>query len=59
MLMIARKFPSTQIQLSLSIPASLTSASGPSLDPFASKTLLIMEKQLGVWLGEVLAGEQS
>jgi len=51
----ARKFPSSQIHLSLSLPASLTSSSGPSLDPYASKILLVMEKKLGSWLQEVLA----
>ena len=53
----ARKFPSSQIHLSLSLPASLTSSSGPSLDPYASKILLVMEKKLGSWLQEVLAEE--
>ena len=55
----ARRFPSNQVHLSLSLPPTLTAPSGPSLDPFASKTLLVMEKELGKWLGEVLATEQT
>ncbi|WVR07208.1 hypothetical protein IAU60_004249 [Kwoniella sp. DSM 27419] len=55
---LARKFPSNQIHLSLSLPSSLTSSSGPSFDPYASKVLLIMEKKLGSWLGEVLEAEK-
>ncbi|WVQ99249.1 hypothetical protein IAU59_006381 [Kwoniella sp. CBS 9459] len=51
---LARKFPSNQIHLSLSLPSTLTSQSGPNLDPYASKMLLIMEKKLGTWLDEVL-----
>ncbi|WWD17466.1 hypothetical protein CI109_101907 [Kwoniella shandongensis] len=56
---LARKFPSNQIHLSLSLPPSLTSQSGPSLDPYASKVLLVMEKKLGNWLSEVLAEEKG
>ncbi|KAK8864237.1 hypothetical protein IAR55_001483 [Kwoniella newhampshirensis] len=56
---LARKFPSNQIHLSLSLPPSLTSQSGPSLDPYASKVLLAMEKKLGNWLSEVLKEERG
>ncbi|WVQ82421.1 hypothetical protein IAT38_004549 [Cryptococcus sp. DSM 104549] len=52
---LARRFNGNQIHLSLSLPASLTNQSGPSMDPYASKALLAMEKKLGTWLGEVLA----
>ncbi|WWC89521.1 uncharacterized protein L201_004445 [Kwoniella dendrophila CBS 6074] len=55
---LARKFPNNQIQLSLSLPSSLTSQSGPNLDPYASKLLLIMEKKLGTWLSEVIESEK-
>lgn len=54
---IARKFPSNQIHLSLSLPPTLTAPSASSLDPFASKTLLMMEKELGKWIGEILQTE--
>ncbi|KAK1924414.1 hypothetical protein DB88DRAFT_490327 [Papiliotrema laurentii] len=56
---LARRFPTSQIHLSLSLPPSLTSASGPSLDPFASKVMLVMEKRLGAWLEEVLQRDIS
>ncbi|WWC61682.1 uncharacterized protein I303_104267 [Kwoniella dejecticola CBS 10117] len=56
---LARKFPNNQIHLSLSLPASLTSQSGPNLDPYASKLLLIMEKKLGSWLSEVIEAEKD
>ncbi|WWC70394.1 uncharacterized protein I206_104344 [Kwoniella pini CBS 10737] len=56
---LARKFPSNQIHLSLSLPSSLTSQSGPNLDPYASKLLLIMEKKLVTWLSEVIEAEQT
>lgn len=49
----ARKFPSNQIHLSLSLPPTLTAPSGPSLDPSAGRTLLVMEKELGKWLEQV------
>ncbi len=52
----AKRVPPNQIHLSLSLPASLTATSGPNLDPYASKALLVMEKKLVAWLGEV-AGE--
>jgi hypothetical protein len=42
------------VHLSLSLPPSLTASSGPSADPYASRTLLVMEKELGKWLAEVL-----
>ncbi|WVF71638.1 hypothetical protein IAT40_006446 [Kwoniella sp. CBS 6097] len=54
---LARKFPSNQIHLSLSLPSSLTTQSGPNLDPYASKMLLVMEKKLGAWLDEILKGK--
>jgi hypothetical protein len=57
--LVARKFPSNQIHLSLSLPASLTAQSGPSIDPFSSKVLLVMEKKLGGWLSEVLEKEKT
>ncbi|KAI9639594.1 uncharacterized protein MKK02DRAFT_39915 [Dioszegia hungarica] len=50
---LARKFPSNQIHLSLSLPPTLTAPSGPSLDPSAGRTLLVMEKELGKWLEQV------
>ncbi len=54
----ARRFPPNQIHLSLSLPPTLTSQSGPSLDPYASKVLLLLEKRLGAWLEELLAQEK-
>ncbi|OCF43157.1 hypothetical protein I317_03001 [Kwoniella heveanensis CBS 569] len=56
---LARKFPSNQIHLSLSLPSSLTSQSGPNLDPYASKMLLVMEKKLGTWLDDILKGQAA
>ncbi|ODO08904.1 hypothetical protein L198_00643 [Cryptococcus wingfieldii CBS 7118] len=56
---LAKKFPAHQVHLSLSLPPSLTQQSGSSIDPYASKILLVMEKKLGVWVGEVLAGEKG
>lgn len=29
------------------------------MDPYASKVLLIMEKKLGAWVEEVLAGQEQ
>lgn len=55
----ARKFPSNQVHLSLSLPSTLTAPSGPSLDPFASRTLLMMEKELSKWIGELLEAEKN
>ena len=54
---VARKFPPNQIHLSLSIPPSLNLSSGPSLDPMASRFLLMMEKKLVDWLQDILANE--
>ncbi|BEJ11976.1 hypothetical protein CspHIS471_0204360 [Cutaneotrichosporon sp. HIS471] len=51
---LAKRFPPNQIHLSLSLPGSLTATSGPNLDPYASKALLVMEKQLVEWLTEVV-----
>ncbi|WRT66182.1 uncharacterized protein IL334_003135 [Kwoniella shivajii] len=56
---LARKFPNNQIHLSVSLDPSLTSQSGPNIDPYASKLLLIMEKKLTVWLSEVLEAEKK
>ncbi|WWD02785.1 hypothetical protein V865_000827 [Kwoniella europaea PYCC6329] len=56
---LARKFPNNQIHLSLSLPSTMTSQSGPNLDPYASKLLLVMEKKLGSWLSEVLEAEKT
>jgi hypothetical protein len=43
----------------LSLPPSLSVQSGPTFDPYASKILLVMEKKLVIWLGEVLAAEKT
>ncbi|WVW83701.1 hypothetical protein I302_105722 [Kwoniella bestiolae CBS 10118] len=56
---LAHKFPNNQIHLSLSLPSSMTSQSGPNLDPYASKLILVMEKKLGNWLGQVLEAEKN
>ncbi|KAK4687857.1 proteasome assembly chaperone 4, partial [Tremellales sp. Uapishka_1] len=56
---LAKRFPANQILLQLSLPASLTAQSGPSLNPYASKALLVMEKRLGVWLEELLVQEKG
>ncbi|ORY32542.1 hypothetical protein BCR39DRAFT_376013 [Naematelia encephala] len=56
---LARRFPPNQIHLSLSLPTSLTAQSGPSLDPFANKVLLVMEKKLVAWIEEVLNEEKK
>jgi len=53
----AKRFPPNQIQLSLSLPSSLTAPAGPGLDPYASKALLAMEKKLGTWIADILAGK--
>lgn len=37
----------------------MTAPAGPNLDPYASKALLAMEKKLGAWITEVLAGEAA
>ncbi|CAD6572453.1 MAG: hypothetical protein TREMPRED_000548 [Tremellales sp. Tagirdzhanova-0007] len=55
----ARRFPPNQIHLSLSFPTTLTSPSGPSLDPFASRVLLLLEKKLGLWLETLLEKERK
>ncbi|KAL1405427.1 hypothetical protein Q8F55_009058 [Vanrija albida] len=52
---LSKRFPPNQIHLSLSLPSNLTAPAGPGLDPYASKALLVMEKKLVAWLGDVLA----
>ena len=54
---IAKRFPGNQVHLSLSLSSKLLPSQGSAHDPFASKVLLIMEKKLSAWLGEVLASE--
>ncbi|KAL0250678.1 hypothetical protein I308_102861 [Cryptococcus tetragattii IND107] len=56
---LAKKFPSNQIHLSLSLPSSLTNQTGQSIDPYASKMVLVMEKKLGKWIEEVLSQEKA
>ncbi|CAK9786443.1 hypothetical protein CC85DRAFT_287080 [Cutaneotrichosporon oleaginosum] len=56
---LAKRFPSNQIHLSLSLPASLTATSGPNVDPYASKALLVMEKRLVAWITEVIGAPAS
>ncbi|ORX36825.1 hypothetical protein BD324DRAFT_651306 [Kockovaella imperatae] len=52
--LLARKYPPHQIHLSLSLPPGLTASSGTSVDPMASRILLLMEKKLCLWLDGVL-----
>lgn len=56
---IAKKFPLNQIHLSLSLPPSLTNQTGQSIDPYASKMMLVMEKKLGKWIEEILSQERT
>ncbi|AFR92254.1 hypothetical protein C343_00117 [Cryptococcus neoformans C23] len=56
---LAKKFPLNQIHLSLSLPPSLTNQTGQSIDPYASKMMLVMEKKLGKWIEEILSQERT
>ncbi|OWZ81147.1 hypothetical protein C365_00114 [Cryptococcus neoformans Bt85] len=56
---LAKKFPLNQIHLSLSLPPSLTNQTGQTIDPYASKMMLVMEKKLGKWIEEILSQERT
>lgn len=43
----------------MSLPASLTTTSKQTMDPYASKAVLVMEKKLGAWIDDILDKEKQ
>ncbi|EKD05673.1 hypothetical protein A1Q2_00025 [Trichosporon asahii var. asahii CBS 8904] len=53
------RFNPNQVHLSMSLPASLTTTSKQTMDPYASKAVLVMEKKLGAWIDDILEKEKQ
>lgn len=53
------RFAPNQVHLSMSLPASLTTASKQTMDPYTSKAVLVLEKKLGAWIDDILEKEKK